>query len=144
MSRPSADTAPLVSNGCSLPGTDNVMNWKHGGSISDNNGIKYSITPTQSRPPAPEHPYGQCNVQGHLWGYSWDLWGAGFANSDFGAELLRQVRGCGAVTAWKFEYFDEPAPDGTEWHAQGTLPLFISDHCLGKAIKSAGGFTSKC
>ncbi|KAF2166025.1 hypothetical protein M409DRAFT_23753 [Zasmidium cellare ATCC 36951] len=134
----------VLNNGCSLPGTNNAMNWKHGGSMSDNNGIRYSIVPTRDRTPAPSIPYGQCSSIGHIWGYSWELRGVGFAGSDFGAELQRQIRGCGVVTGWKFEYFDAPASDGTEWHAQGTLPLFISDHCFGKAIKSAGGFPSKC
>src|ERR1700753_3865238 len=93
------------SNGCSLPGDNNKMNWKHGGTMSDNNGVKYTITPTQSRPPPPSSPQGECNAVYHWWGYSWDVWGGGFANSDHGASkggLEDNIKGCGAVTAWTF------------------------------------------
>jgi hypothetical protein len=72
------------------------------------------------------------------------VWGGGFESSNHGKELERQIRGCGAVTAWKFNYFDAPDADGTEWHASGTLPITISSHCLAKAVKNAGGFDSKC
>jgi len=119
------------------------MNWKHGGSISDNNGIRYIIAPTQDRPPPPDSPRGQCNAAAHMWGYSWDVWGGGFANSDYGQSsggLSAQISGCGLVTSWHFEYYDPPMPDGVEWYASGTLPLWISDHCLAKAVRSAGGY----
>jgi hypothetical protein len=120
------------------------MNWKHGGSISDKNGVKYTITPTQTRPPPPSLANGRCKAKYRVWGYSWEVWGGGFESSNHGEELKRQIRGCGAVTAWKFNYFDVPDADGTEWHASGTLPITISSHCLAKAVKNAGGFESNC
>ena len=123
------------------------MNWKHGGSMSDNNGIKYTIAPTQTRPSPPSSPQGHCNADYHWWGYSWDVWGGGFANSDYGQAsggVRGQIKGCGAVTAWKFDYLSSSPGDGVEWYASGTLPLLISSHCLAKVIKSAGGFQSNC
>lgn len=115
--------------------------------MSDNNDIKYTITPTRNRPPPPSSPQGVCNADSHWWGYSWDVWGGGFANSDFGGSsegLLKQIRGCGVVTGWTFTYYDTPQADGIEWHASGTLPLLISSHCLARAVESAGGFHSNC
>ena len=123
------------------------MNWKHGGTISDNNGVKYTISPTRDRPSAPSSPLGGCRAVWHWWGYSWDVWGGGFANSDRGQAkggLLAQIRGCGAVTGSTFDYYDTAQENGIEWHASGTLPLFISDHCLARAVRSAGGFESNC
>ncbi|KAF2814446.1 uncharacterized protein BDZ99DRAFT_237679 [Mytilinidion resinicola] len=74
----------LNSDGCSLPGDNNVMNWKHGGSMSDNNGVKYTIIPTQNRPPPPISPQGECYAVPHWWGYRWHFYGGGFADSDYG------------------------------------------------------------
>lgn len=132
-----------LSNGCSLPGDDNPMNWKHGGSITDNNGITYTIAPTESRLAPPNSPQGRCDAKRHIWGYTWNVYGRGFADSDWGRRLLSEIRGCGAVTAWKFKYGGD-LPANTEWHASGTLPLTISNHCLAKAVRSAGGYSSNC
>ena len=122
------------------------MNWKHGGTISDNNDIKYTIRPVKTRPPPPKGPVGHCDAKNRVLFYSWNVWGGGFASSDYGQSkgaLKDQISGCGAVTRWKFEYVS-PGEDGVEWHASGTLPITISNHCLAKAVKSAGGFESNC
>lgn len=133
----------VLNNDCSIGGDANPMNWKHGGAMSDNNGVKYTITPTQERPPPPSSPQGFCQAQRTWWGYNWDVYGGGFESSDHGTELSRQISGCGAVTQFKFDYFT--TPDGNkEWHASGTLPLFISDHCLGAAVASSGGYSMNC
>lgn len=134
----------LCSNGCSLPGDQNPMNWKHGGSITDHNGIKYEISPTRERPPPPERPQGRCKTASSVLHYKWSVEGGGFFQGDAKASIEKQMRGCGAVTAFKFEYFSAPRDDGTEWRASGTLPWTISDHCVAKAVKSAGGFSSRC
>ncbi|CAD0112709.1 unnamed protein product [Aureobasidium uvarum] len=118
------------------------MNWKHGGSISDNNNISYKISPTQSRPPPPAVPLGTCKapIKPFRPYYSVTISGGGFSNSDNGAALNREFQNCGATTAWRFNYFDAPAEDGTEWEAYGQLPLFISSHCVRRAIRRVGGF----
>jgi hypothetical protein len=120
------------------------MNWKHGGSITDNNSIKYTITPTQPRPPPPSSPQGHCEA--HYWPshWAWQVSGGGFSQGDTRAAIESNMRGCGAVTAFKFEYYDKPQADGTEWWSSGTLPIFMSDHCVAKAVRSAGGFESWC
>lgn len=53
-------------------------------------------------------------------------------------------RRCESSTAFKFEYFSAPQDDSTEVRASGNLPWTISDHCVAKAVKSAGGFSSRC
>ena len=118
------------------------MNWKHGGSISDNNNILYKISPTQARPPPPDAPLGHCKAQ--YWGilFAVTMTGGGFSNSDHGAALEREFQNCGATTWFTFKYFDTPAEDGTEWSVYGQLPITISSHCVRRAIRRVGGFVN--
>lgn len=131
----------VLNNDCSIGGPANPMNLKHGGTMSDNNGVKYTITPTRTRPPPPSKPQGECSVTWFIFGYAWSVSGGGFASSDYGAELLKQMQGCGVVANWGFDYDQKGR---YEWTAHGTLPLLISSHCVGAAIASAGGFQSDC
>ena len=137
----------VVMNGCDAPnGKSNPMNWKHGGSISDYNKITYSVTPNENRPSAPSAPLGSCTSWYKVFYATFDVYGAGFANSDYGQApggLLDQLRGCGVVTGWTFEYNTSPSSDGTEWHAYGSLPIGTRG-CVGSAVTSAGGFTGGC
>ena len=44
----------VFTNGCDIPsGSINPLNWKHGGSIADNNNVTYTITPNVNRAPPP-------------------------------------------------------------------------------------------
>ena len=137
----------VVTNGCNVPnGDSNPMNWKHGGSISDHNNVTYTVKPNANRPSAPSAPLGNCKSWYKFLWATFDVYGAGFANSDYGQAsggLLDQIRGCGAVTGWNFEYNTSPSSDGTEWHAWGKLPIGTR-RCVGRAVKSAGGFTGGC
>ena len=56
---------------------------------------------------------------------------------------MKELRGCGALTNWNFEYYDKPASDGTEWHAWGRLPIGTR-RCVSRAIKSSGGLDAGC
>lgn len=134
----------LLSADCNVPDSTNPLNWKHGGQVFDNNNVQYKIEPLANRPPPPSSPQGVCAVGSTGLGYLWNVFGNGWLDDDYGIKLLRAVQGCGAVTGWKFDYRGSPDTDGTEWTASGTLPYFISDHCLGKAISQAGGFSSNC
>ncbi|KAI9674953.1 MAG: hypothetical protein M1817_001359 [Caeruleum heppii] len=53
-----------------------------------------------------------------------------------GEGLLEELRGCGAVTNWGFQW----TPDDVkfQWFANGQLP-FGTRNCVGNAVKSAGG-----
>jgi hypothetical protein len=121
------------------------MNWKHGGSMSDKNDIKYTIEPTQTRSPPPSSPQGTCKAKAQvLFHYTWEVSGGGWKDGDTKAALRKKMGECGLMTKWKFDYYDEPQSDGTEWHASGTLPWAIADHCVAWAVEAAGGFPSKC
>ena len=122
------------------------MNWKHGGSITDANGIKYTIEPTRTRPPPPEAPFGTCKAVHEFWMPYWQITvtGAGSLHTDKGQALHQEFSNCGLSKWWTFEYYDEPAEDGTEWEAYGTLPLlFIPPHCAARAVERAAGFRNK-
>ncbi|KAI9829475.1 MAG: hypothetical protein M1819_006295 [Sarea resinae] len=133
-----------IMDGCDVPSVStNVMNFKHGGSMKDNNGISYQIVPNVARAPAPAQAIGNCNSWWKPVWQTFDVYGGGWADSDFGKSLQKQIQGCGLMSKWKFQYFDEPHPDGTEWHASGRLPIWTRK-CVGRAITSAGGFTGGC
>ena len=134
-----------VMNSCDIPSpASNPLNWKHGGSIADHNNVLYTISPIPDRAPAPDKPVGNC------WSWwkgifaSFDVYGGGFASGDFGqSSVLTQLRGCGALTNWGFEYYQTAAADGTEWHAWGRLPIGTRA-CVGRAVESAGGYSGWC
>ena len=136
-----------IMNGCDAPnGNSNPMNWKHGGSMNDYNDVAYTIAPNANRAPPPDKPLGYCQswYKGIL--ASFDVYGGGWADSDWGQSpggVLDQIRGCGAVTGWRFEYYDTPASEGYEWHAWGNLPIGTR-RCLGDAVPSSGGFSGGC
>ncbi|KAL8792559.1 MAG: hypothetical protein Q9195_004858 [Heterodermia aff. obscurata] len=116
-----------ISNGCDVPsGGSNPMNWKGGGIMSDHNNITYTVTPRANRAPAPNAPLGSCKSWYKFFYATFDVYAGGWADSDYGQSsggLLAQLRGCGVVTGWQFEYYDAPASDGMEWHAWGKLPI---------------------
>lgn len=111
--------------------------------MSDNNGVKYTVEPTQARPPPPEAPFGNCKASWKAAYYVITVKRAGSQHTDWGAALLKEFRNCGATTGWTFKYYDVPAEDGTEWEAYGQLPLSISSHCAKRAVRRAAGFENK-
>ena len=137
----------VVTNNCDIPsGSINPLNWKHGGSIADNNKVTYTITPNDNRAPPPNMALGNCKSWYKFFYATFDVYGGGWADSDYGGSpggVLAQLRGCGAVTGWTFEYYDTPAQDGTEWHAWGKLPIGTR-RCVGRAVTSSGGFGGGC
>ena len=136
-----------IMDGCDIPnGNSNPMNWKHGGSMKDNNQVSYTIVPNANRAPAPDKTLGSCTSWYKGIFATFDIYGGGWADSDFGQSsggVLTQLRGCGAVTGWNFQYYDSPASDGTEWHAWGKLPIGTR-RCVGRAVPSSGGFSGGC
>ncbi|KAK8091927.1 hypothetical protein PG997_002288 [Apiospora hydei] len=56
-----------------------------------------------------------------------------------GISLRNQLKGCGALTNWGFEY----NKDGWEWKATFTQPLGQA-RCVGHAIQSVGGQNVQC
>ena len=137
-----------IMDGCDVPTSDgsNPSNWKHGGNMNDHNGVSYTIAPNANRAPPPNKPLGSCTSRYKFLWDSFDVYGGGWADSDFGQDpggVMAQLRGCGKVTQWRFDYYDTPASDGTEWHASGRLPIWTR-RCVGRAVTTSGGFTGGC
>lgn len=132
-----------VINGCDVPSDDsNPMNWKHGGQMGDNNQVVYTIKPTTLRPSAPDSPQAECTFKVSWFRDVFTVTSGGFADSDNGSELKKQLSGCGALTGWSFNYFN--SPDGSyEWKAAGNLPQTMKAGCIERAVQSAGGPTTK-
>jgi hypothetical protein len=53
-----------------------------------------------------------------------------------GEGLLKQLRGCGDLTEWHFEW--TPNDVTYEWYASGHLPIGTKN-CVGNAVHTAGG-----
>lgn len=75
--------------------------------------------------------------------------GAGFASWDYGQKtILPDTKGCLGlgVTAWKFEYFDQPDENGNEWSATFRTPIWVKARCFAnnKVVGGSGGFTDGC
>ncbi|KAL2071514.1 hypothetical protein VTL71DRAFT_12749 [Oculimacula yallundae] len=133
----------LIDN-CDVPlNGNNARNYKNGGSFSLNSAV-YSIRPTKHRRPSRPN-----NAESSCWMWYKGLWntfdveGYGFADADSGGKLLHHIRSCGAVTEWKFKYYESGISGssnwkGYEWKASGRLPIGQQMWaCIGKAIESA-------
>jgi hypothetical protein len=128
-------------DGCDT--ANNAMNWKHGGRMSDNNNVVYTITPLTNRPSAPDSMQASCTWKFALAHDQFTVKGGGWADVDNGKELMKQLGGCGAMTSPRFNYL--PSPDGVnEFVAKGVLPNTMKGGCLERAIVSAGGPQIKC
>lgn len=117
------------------------MNWKYGGQMSDNNQVTYAINPTTLRPLAPDSPQAKCTFQLSWFRDIFTVTGGGFADSDNGNELHKQLSGCGALTEWTFNYFT--SPDGSyEWKASGNLPQTMKAGCVERAVHKGSRYLS--
>jgi hypothetical protein len=141
-----------IVDGC-VPRPDNPMNWKYGGYL-ESEGFTFQINPWGKRTMnrhvgdknAPlQKPIAKCDsfyqaIRDEFW-----IYGAGFLDQDFGAELLKQMRSCvgGGVTDWDFKYYDEPDKDGYHWRAFGHTPIW-QKNCFSSVIKGVGGPDIPC
>lgn len=132
-----------VMDGCET--ADNAMNWKHGGYMSDNNNVLYTITPLFDRPPAPDSPQASCTLppsRNKLGPFT--ISGSGWADIDNGKELMKQLNRCGWRSSYgTFSYL--LSPDGkSEFVVTDTAPNFLTNGCFERAIRKAGGPKIKC
>jgi hypothetical protein len=144
----------VIADACSgTPKGDNPMNWKYGGSL-DSEGFTFEISPWGKRTMARkaddknkplQKPIAKCDSFYQAFNDEFWIYGAGFANGDFGADLLAQMKHCvgGGVTKWTFDYYDEPDKDGMEWKAFGHTPIW-QKNCFSAVIKGAGGPDVPC
>ncbi|KAH8727070.1 hypothetical protein GQ44DRAFT_758170 [Phaeosphaeriaceae sp. PMI808] len=141
------DTVPKLFHGC-----DTSSGWKHGGAYTFRKGegnnrkdvYAYSFDPKRDRPnPIPAKLPSKCDVWFKFFnGYdevfvSGGLW----AGDDWGqSRLLPNLRRCGALTGWRFDYRAEPGKDGLEWDAFATLPIGHQQwNCVRQAVVDSGG-----
>jgi hypothetical protein len=132
------DSMPKLIKDC-----DKGSRWKLGGAViwGDETYVYY-ITPKHERPlPAPGKLPGKCDVWYKFLWDSFTVYGGGWAGNDHGQnKLLPNLRRCGALTKWKFEYLEEPFEDGMEWKATGRLPIGAQQwNCVRKAVVDSGG-----
>jgi len=132
-----------VMDGCDT--ANNAMNWKHGGHMSDNNNVLYTITPLFDRPPAPDSPQASCTLppsRNQLGPFT--ISGIGWADIDNGKELLKQINGC-ATRPKDVTFGYLLSPDGnSEFLATGPVPNLLTKNCFERAIMKAGGPKIRC
>ncbi|KFY27960.1 hypothetical protein V491_00688, partial [Pseudogymnoascus sp. VKM F-3775] len=130
------DAMRSIINGCDVPvNGSNPMNWKQGGKrVQGVYTYRIDIF-RQNRPwPPPTQPKQSCEGWYKIIWQHYDIYGAGWANNDWGAKLLLPAINpcCGLVersvsnsmltiirslTGWNFKYFDQPDENGYEWHS---------------------------
>jgi hypothetical protein len=130
---------------------DTSSHWKHGGGFDVSDGdtevYSYTLTPLWTRPPPPAEDSvpGRCEVHYKFLFDSFVVNGGGWADDDFGSDhFVKNVKRCGALTSWKFEYFTDPGKDGFEWEASGRLPIGKMWSCIRSAVRDSGGPDVAC
>lgn len=120
---------------------DTDSGYKHGAAMTwGDEEFVYYINPKHERP-AMDEPAGSCDVYyKFLYDEFW-IYGAGWAGDDHGqSELLPNLRRCGVVSSWTFEYYDEYSDAGMEWKAKGKLPVGAHQwDCVRQAVVDSGG-----
>jgi len=115
--------------------TGNPANYKGGGVLSVGP-LTYRLDPqAQARQPASLGIRGSCDCTNNFVDYSYTIWGHGFANNDFGNEMLDQIKDCAPV---KHDFQYGLGSDGREWTL--TLKtLALQRKCVMAAVKEACG-----
>jgi hypothetical protein len=134
-------------NDCDVDST-----FKHGGSLTiargDNPLYEYSAYGYHNRPdPIPAEKPAKCDVWYKFFYNEFFISGGLFAGSDHGQDyLLPNLRKCGVVSEWWFEYKGSIEGDNFEWDAYGRLPIGAQQWgCVRQAIIDAGASTGfKC
>lgn len=139
-----------IINGCDGNDPENPMNWKFGGRYVRGE-YTYEINVKRDNRPWPpiKEPHGDCKGWWKVFYSDYKLHGAGWSTWDSGEDTLRpSIKGCLGlgITAWKFEYYDEPDEDGNEWGLSVNFPVFVRHRCFtnDKVAKASGGFTDGC
>ncbi|OIW29092.1 hypothetical protein CONLIGDRAFT_670791 [Coniochaeta ligniaria NRRL 30616] len=80
-----------------------------------------------------------CDVSYEFLFDKFEVRGKAWADNELGANgegLEAKIRGCGALTGWKFQW--TPDDPNFEWYASGKLPIGVKN-CVGSAVTAAGG-----
>lgn len=125
---------------------DTTSRWKLGGYYTISSGVDamytYLVKSKRERPtPAPTVLPASCKLEYKFFYNSVWIRGGGWADDEERRNLLAEnVRRCGVVTAWKFDWYEEGSSDGMEWEAYGRLPIGGRMWgCVRQAIVDSGG-----
>lgn len=124
-----------------IHGCDTNSHWKHGGVYTWGDGnYEYYFTPKRDRPAQPDKVPGKCDVWYKFWYDEFYIYGGGWAGHDHGQEkLLPNLRRCGVVSEWRFDYREDPQ-DEIEWEAYGRIPIGAQQwDCVRQAVVDSGG-----
>lgn len=139
-----------IINGCDGNDPNNPMNWKFGGQKVKGE-YTYEVNVKRDNRPWPpiKKPYGDCEGWYKVFYGNYKMHGAGWSTYDWGQQsLLPRIKGCLGlgVTAWKFEYYDQPDKNGNEWGASFNTPIWVRARCFNnnKVQFASGGFTNGC
>lgn len=125
----------------------NSHEWKHGGRFvwaTDPNSPDAEYTFNMRAKRARNTPVGKrvgkCDVWYKFWYDEFFISGGGFAGADHGqSQLLGNLRRCGVVSEWRFDYYDKIQDDGTEWNAYGRIPIGAQQwDCVRRAMVDSG------
>ncbi|KAK2473022.1 hypothetical protein H9L39_15197 [Fusarium oxysporum f. sp. albedinis] len=112
-------------------------NYKGGGQtiIGD---ATYEVYPGSLRSPSRYGKQAGCDSTYKFSFNEYWVWGHGWASSDHGEELKKEVKGCALLPdTWKFTY--GLGDDGREWTARFRTGVF-QKQCVGNAVGKASGF----
>jgi hypothetical protein len=122
--------------------------WKHGGGFtwatdpgSPDAEYSFSVRAQKERNWPIGAKKGKCDVWYKFPFYDeFYIYGGGFAGGDFGQNaLLPNLRRCGPVHEWRFDYYPEIQDDGMEWNAYGRLPVGAQQwDCVRRAMVDSG------
>ncbi|KAL8724857.1 MAG: hypothetical protein Q9166_007711 [cf. Caloplaca sp. 2 TL-2023] len=113
---------------------NNPHNYKFGGTYYAGDGWRFEFDALATQVNTVD-----CDVSYRVVLNKFEIRGKNLPDAKFGKNgegLKDEIKGCGAITKWHFEW----TPDDTvyEWYASGQLPIGTKA-CVGRALVSAGG-----
>ncbi|KAL8648496.1 MAG: hypothetical protein Q9210_004953 [Variospora velana] len=121
-------------DGCDSDPSNNPHNYKFGGTYYAGDGWRFEFDAL-----ATQVNTVRCDVSYKFVLDKFELRGKNLPDSKLGKGgegLHNEVKGCGAITKWHFEW--TPDDSAYEWYARGQLPIGTKA-CVGRALVSAGG-----
>jgi hypothetical protein len=112
---------------------NNPHNYKFGSTLTTGDGWEYRMTPLSRQVNELN-----CDASYRFFWDGFEIRGKNWREAELGAGgegLLKELRGCGVVSDWKFE--QTPNDCCFQWYSSGSLPIGTRD-CVGRAVQSAG------
>ncbi|KAI9157900.1 hypothetical protein HJFPF1_05884 [Paramyrothecium foliicola] len=135
---PDYDTCVYMMRDRIVDGCDTHSNdAKAGGRVSTSDiAVTYNVFPRAMRQPAHDSEKSDCRSSYRALYNEYNVWGSGWAESDWGESIKREIKGCALLPGtWDFNY--GLGDDGREWSLWFRTGVFQKG-CVGRAIRSAG------